>query len=296
MIFATVDIGSNAGRLLISHVFEKNNQMFASKIALLRVPLRLGMDVFETGYISDEKIDMLLKTFKAYEIIRDIYKPVDFTACATAALREATNRDYVLKRIEDETGVKLRIIDGLEEAEIVSHANNIYINKKYDNTMYVDVGGGSTEISYFKKDKFIASNSFQIGTIKYLFDHVTSADWDEMKNWLERIRDPKEKVNCICSGGNISKLTSLFGNKDNTITRCQIKNSVGELEKHSYEERIEHFTLRPDRADVIIPAARIFNYIMKWANLEYLIAPQIGLVDGLAIELYKKWKLNEGKV
>ncbi len=292
MIFSAVDIGSNAGRLLISHVFEKNNQMYASKIALVRVPLRLGMDVFEKGYITDEKVEMLIKTFKAYEIIKDIYKPVDFTACATAALREASNREAVLKIIKDETGVVLRIIDGLEEAEIVSHANNIYINKKYDNTLYIDVGGGSTEMSFFKKDKFIASNSFQIGTIKYLFDHVGSTDWDEMQHWMENVCCANEKVNCICSGGNISKLTSLFGNKDNTITRLQLKNAVGELEKHSYDERIERFTLRPDRADVIIPAARIFNNIMKWGNLEYLIAPQIGLVDGLAIELYKKYKAN----
>ncbi|MDD3740217.1 MAG: Ppx/GppA family phosphatase [Bacteroidales bacterium] len=295
MLFATVDIGSNAGRLLISHVFEKNNQMYASKIALVRVPLRLGMEVFENGFISDEKIEMLIKTFKAYELIREIYNPVDFTACATAAFREAKNRDIVLKRIKEETGVELKVIDGIEEAEIVSHANNIYINRKYDYTMYVDVGGGSTEISYFKKDKFIASDSFQIGTIKYLFDHVYAADWDKLKNWLQTIRNPKDKVNCICSGGNISKLTSLFGEKDNTITRSQIKFSVGELEKHSYEERIEHFTLRPDRADVIIPAAKIFNNIMKWGNIDYLIAPQIGLVDGLAIELYKKWKSNEAK-
>jgi exopolyphosphatase/guanosine-5'-triphosphate,3'-diphosphate pyrophosphatase len=294
MIFSAVDIGSNAGRLLISHVFEKNNQMFASKIALVRVPLRLGMDVFEKGYISDEKIEMLVKTFKAYELIRDIYKPVDFTACATAALREASNRSEVIKVIESETGIRLRIIDGLEEAEIVSHANNIYINKKFDDTLYIDVGGGSTEVSYFKKDKFVASESFQIGTIKYLFDHVESREWDKMQKWLVTIPVRNSKINCICSGGNISKLTSLFGNKDNTISRLQVKTAVGELEKHSYEERIEHFTLRPDRADVIIPAARIFNNIMKWGNLETLIAPQIGLVDGLAIELYKKFKREGG--
>ncbi len=293
MIFAAVDIGSNAGRLLISHVFEKNNQMYASKIALVRVPLRLGMDVFERGYISDEKIEMLIKTFKAYELIRDIYKPVDYTACATAALREADNKEIVLKTIFDETGVNLRIINGIEEAEIVAQANNIYINKKYEDTMYIDVGGGSTEVSYFKKEKFIASNSFQIGTIKYLFDHVESTEWDKMQKWFETVPVRNSKINCICSGGNISKLTSLFGNKDNTISRLQVKNAVGELEKHSYEERIEHYTLRPDRADVIIPAARIFNNIMKWGNLETLIAPQIGLVDGLAIELYKKFKRNE---
>lgn len=198
MIFSAVDIGSNAGRLLISHVFEKNNQVFASKIALVRVPLRLGMDVFEKGFISDEKIEMLIKTFKAYELIRDIYEPVDFTACATAALREAANREEVLKLIETETGVKLRIIDGIEEAEIVSHANNIYINKRFDDTLYVDVGGGSTEVSYFKKDKFIASESFQIGTIKYLFDQVESKEWDRMQKWLATVPIRNSQINCIC--------------------------------------------------------------------------------------------------
>lgn len=290
MIFASVDIGSNAGRLLIAHVFEKKNQIFASKIALVRVPLRLGLDVFEKGYISDEKIEMLIKTFKAYELIKEIYKPLDFIACATAAIREATNKKQVLDIIKKETGINLKVLDGLEEAELVSQANNIYINKKYDDTLYIDVGGGSTEMSYFRKDKFIASESFHIGTIKYMFDQVENSEWLRMKEWLENVRDTNEKVNCICSGGNISKLTDLFGNRDNTITRQQIKFAVGELEKHSYEERIERFTLRPDRADVIIPAAKIFNNIMKWSNIEYLIAPQIGLVDGLAIELYKKYK------
>jgi exopolyphosphatase/guanosine-5'-triphosphate,3'-diphosphate pyrophosphatase len=294
MIFAAVDIGSNAGRLLIAHVFEKRNQIYASKIALVRVPLRLGMDVFEKGYISDEKIDMLIKTFKAYELIKDIYKPIDFTACATAAIRESKNKEQVLEIIKKETGIKLKVLDGLEEAEIVSQANNIYVNKIHDDTLYIDVGGGSTEMSYFKKEKFISSQSFQIGTIKYLFDQVENSEWLRLKEWLETVRDTKQKVNCICSGGNISKLTDLFGNKDNTITRTQIKFAVGELEKHSYEERIERFTLRPDRADVIIPAAKIFNNIMKWGNIEYLIAPQLGLVDGLAIELYKKYKKENG--
>jgi exopolyphosphatase/guanosine-5'-triphosphate,3'-diphosphate pyrophosphatase len=288
LIFATVDIGSNAGRLLISHVFEKNNLVYASKIALVRVPLRLGMDVFEKGFISDEKQEMLIKTFKAYELIKDIYQPVAFDACATAAFREASNGTDIIKSIKDNTGTSLRIIDGIEEAEIVSQANNIYVNKKFDDTLYIDVGGGSTECSFFKKEKFIASQSFKIGTIKYLFDQVASSEWDKLQQWLQDVRNTDEQVNCICSGGNISKLTTLFGNLDNTITRQQIKTAVGELEKRSYEERIENYTLRPDRADVIVPAARIFNNIMKWGKIDTIVAPKIGLVDGLAIDLYKK--------
>lgn len=288
MIFATVDIGSNAGRLLISNVYEKNNLIFASKISLVRVPLRLGMDVFEKGYITGEKIDMLIKTLKAYNLICEVYKPLDFAACATSAIREAENKRIVLDTVKRETNIDLRVLDGLEEAEIISKANNIYVNKKYDNTIYVDVGGGSTECSYFEREKFVTSDSFQIGTIRYLFDHVVLKEWDRLRNWLEKILEKNENVNCICSGGNINKIVKLFGNTDYTITRDQIKNAVEDLEKRSYEERMEYYSLRPDRADVIIPAAKIFYNIMKWGTIEYFVVPQIGLVDGLAIELYKK--------
>jgi exopolyphosphatase / guanosine-5'-triphosphate,3'-diphosphate pyrophosphatase len=289
MIFATVDIGSNAGRLLIAHVFEKNNLFLTSKIALVRVPLRLGAEVFKYAKISDEKIDMLINTFKAFKLITDIYKPQDFIACATAAFRDATNKDYVLKVIRDETNVDLLIIDPKEEATIISSASNIYIKKKFEDTLYIDVGGGSTDCAYYQKEKFIESKSFNIGTIRYLFDNVEYCEWEELKNWLNEIRKSNGQINCICSGGNISNITKIFGNSNNTIDRTQLKNAVGELEKYSYEERIEKFSLKPDRADVIIPAAKIYNNIMGWGKIDYLVAPRIGLVDGLAVGLYKKY-------
>lgn len=288
MIFATVDIGSNAGRLLVSNVYEKKGLLYASKMSLVRVPLRLGMDVFEKSYISDEKINMLIKTLKAYNLICEIFNPIDFTACATAAIREAHNREEVLSIVRSETGIDLRVIDGLEEAELISQANNSNVNKKFDNTLYVDVGGGSTECSYFEKDKFIASESFQIGTIRYMYDHVASSEWEAMEIWLKLVLKNEGKINCICSGGNINRITRLFGRYDNTITREQMKNAVMELENCSYEERMEQYSLRSDRADVIVPAAKIFNKIMEWGNIEYFVVPQMGLVDGLAIELYKK--------
>ncbi len=289
MIFATVDIGSNAGRLLIAHVFEKNNQFLTSKISLVRVPLRLGAEVFKNAYISDEKVDMLINSLKAFKLIMDIYKPQDFTACATAAFRDAKNSDSVLQIIKEETNIELRIIDPYQEAALISSASNIYIKKKFDNTLYIDVGGGSTDCAFYEKDKFIESKSFNIGTIRYLFDNVEYQEWDALQNWLSEIRQSNGQINCICSGGNISNIAKLFGNANNTIDRVQLKNAVGELEKYSYEERIEKFNLKPDRADVIIPAAKIYNNIMGWGKIDYLVAPRIGLVDGLAVELYKKY-------
>ncbi len=289
MIFATVDIGSNAGRLLITHVYEKFGSALTSKIALVRVPLRLGMDVFEKGYISDEKVEDLIRALKAYKLIMEIYKPVSFDACTTSAMREASNRKEVLDRVKKETGINLRVVDGTEEAKIISKVNNIYINRIYDDTLYVDVGGGSTECSLFTHEKFMTSRSFNIGTIRLLYDKVHSGEWNDMEHWLTNLPTHDEKVNCICTGGNISALTKLFGNGDYTISRDQIQLALGELEKYSFEERIEKFSLRPDRADVIIPAAKIFNNILRWGNIETVIAPQLGLADGLAIDLYKKY-------
>lgn len=288
MIFATVDIGSNAGRLLISNVYQRNDSILAGKISLVRVPLRLGMDVFEKGYISEQKQDSLIKTFKAYNLIREIYQPVDYIACATAAMREATNKEEVLKRIENETGNILQIIDGIQEANIISKANNININKRYSTTLYIDVGGGSTECSVFFEDKFVASNSFSIGTIRLLFDKVDKNEWDRMKLWLKEFITQGNEVNCICAGGNISKLVKLFGNYDNTIDRSQLKNAIKQLEQYTLKERMHNFNLRLDRADVIAPAAYIYRKIMKWSKVNSLIAPRIGLADGLAIELFKK--------
>ena len=288
MIFATVDIGSNAGRLLISNVYQRNDSILAGKISLVRVPLRLGMDVFEKGYISEQKQDSLIKTFKAYNLIREIYQPVDYIACATAAMREATNKEEVLKRIENETGNTLQIIDGIQEANIISKANNININKRYSTTLYIDVGGGSTECSVFFEDKFVASNSYSIGTIRLLFDKVDKNEWDRMKLWLKEFITQGNEVNCICAGGNISKLVKLFGNYDNTIDRSQLKNAIKQLEQYTLKERMHNFNLRLDRADVIAPAAYIYRKIMKWSKVNSLIAPRIGLADGLAIELFKK--------
>nr|NLA23880.1 exopolyphosphatase [Bacteroidales bacterium] len=156
-------------------------------------------------------------------------------------------------------------------------------------TLYIDVGGGSTELSLFSNEKFISSKSFNIGTIRFLFDKVLSSEWLKLEEWLKSLPIKDENINCICTGGNISAITKLFGNKDYTVNNKQIENAIEELEKYSFHERMQVFSLRPDRADVIIPAAKIFNNILKWGNIDTVIAPQLGLADGLAIELYKNY-------
>lgn len=288
MLFASIDIGSNAGRLLITNVYERYGRPFTDKASIVRVPLRLGLDVFERGYISEERIEYLLKTLRAFKLLIDVYQPNNFAACSTAAMREAENKDDILELIKKETGIEIGIISGSEEAKIISKANNANFQYVYDDTLYIDVGGGSTEISYFKNERFVKSKSFNIGTIRVLLEKVSINDWNELEHWIKRIRAENGEVNCICSGGNINKLTKLYGDVDNyCISKKQLSHAYDDLSKYSIEERIEKLGMRRDRADVIVPAAKIFRKITKWGKLSNLHAPRVGLADGLAIELYK---------
>lgn len=291
MVFAAIDIGSNAGRLLVSSVFEKNNRFITEKITMVRVPLRLGFDVFNNGYITKKKQDILLRTFEAYSQLMNVYQPKDFIAYATESLRKASNGLEIVELIKKETGVTLNIIDGIKEAEVISNAGNSNLIKKYPNSMYVDVGGGSTEISWFEGNERVMVKSFKIGTIRLLLDKVSREDWDEMKKWVQNIRkNDNDKINCICSGGNINKLTKLYGNRNkNTLTYSQLTEGHSFLEGYPIEYRIEKLGLRADRADVIVPAAIIFKKLMKWGNIQEIHAPKIGFADGLIIELYKKY-------
>ncbi|MFP4664407.1 MAG: hypothetical protein ACLFM1_08260 [Bacteroidales bacterium] len=291
MIFAAIDIGSNAGRLLIATVYERYGKPFVEKATLTRVPLRLGLDVFEKGYIPEDKLEKLLDTLKAYQLLMKVYEPVKFRACATAAMREASNKDEVLERINSETGLELEIIDGIEEAKIISKATNANFQLIYEDTLFIDVGGGSTEISYFTDGVFVKSKSFPIGTIRLLLDKVHSDDWEDMKQWVKSMRKSNGEVNCICSGGNINKLTKLYGDVDtHTISKDQLYQAYDKLKSLSLDERINKMGMRPDRADVIVPAARIFKKLVKWGKIPNLIAPRIGLADGLAIQMFKERK------
>jgi len=296
MLLSSIDIGSNAVRLLLANVFEKNGYPVADKASLIRVPLRLGMDVFNTGSISEERIGSLIKTMKAFSYLLEVYQPIALTICATAAMREAANKEEIVNLIKTETNLDVKIIDGLTEARIISQYNSNTLLPDGERTMFVDVGGGSTEISVIENHRFVASESFSIGTIRLLYDKVTNEEWERLKLWLIEFRGNKPNLICMGSGGNINKITKLYGSyKNDFILFKDLQKAHKQMDKFTVDERINLLGLRPDRADVIVPAAKIFIFIMEWARLEKVFAPKIGLADGLVLKTYEDLK-KEGLI
>ncbi|MFZ4398941.1 MAG: Ppx/GppA family phosphatase [Bacteroidales bacterium] len=291
MLFASIDIGSNAIRLLFANVYVSDMKLTtAAKATLVRIPLRLGEDVFKTGKVSEERIQKLLKTLEAFKLLIDVYNPLSFEACATAAMREASNKNEIIERIKNEAKLDVRIIDGMEEASIIRSSNDIDFNNDYKTTMYIDVGGGSTEISILRNHKFVTCNSFNIGTVRILNKKVEEASWEDMKAWLASFKNDFGRINCIGTGGNINRLTKLYGDQiENTLSFAQLKFAYKQLKAIPLQERIEKMGMRPDRADVIVPAAKIFQTIMKAAGIESIIAPKVGLADGLIYRLYEQY-------
>lgn len=289
MLFSAIDIGSNASRQLFANAYSKNGRIVVEKATLVRIPTRLGEDVFNIGYISAVKTENLVKTVKAFKLLIDVYGPVDYTACATAAMREAGNSRDIISRIHDETGVKIRVISGLEEAGIIRKTNKIEINGNYHCTMYIDVGGGSTEISVLSDHRVIAANSFSIGTLRLLNNKVKNEEWKRLETYLEKYTRYNGRINIIGSGGNINKIKKLWGraNSDD-LHYNELRYALNYLEKHSYTERVEKLGLRPDRADVIVPAAQVFIRILKILRCEKVIVPKIGLADGLIYQLFEE--------
>jgi exopolyphosphatase/guanosine-5'-triphosphate,3'-diphosphate pyrophosphatase len=291
MIFAAIDIGSNAVRLLFANAFDKNERIHIEKATLIRIPIRLGKDVYKNNTISKKRGDNLIKTLKAFKLLIDVYKPVDFIACATAAMREATNGPELLKQIFNETGIRVRTVDGLEEAEIVRSITGFDPPPGKTHTMYVDLGGGSTEISILNNNEVVGARSFKIGTIRILNKKVRDEQWDEMKTWLNQFKDDFGKINIIGSGGNINKIAKLYGDTStNTLSYGRLKHAYEHLKSYSLHERIEELGLRPDRADVIIPAAKVFLFIAETIQSNSILAPKIGLADGLVYQLYVAYK------
>jgi exopolyphosphatase/guanosine-5'-triphosphate,3'-diphosphate pyrophosphatase len=293
MIFAAIDIGSNAGRLLFSSVVDVNGIPKAEKASLIRIPLRLGFDVFANGYISEEKIIDLINTLKAFKLLIDVYKPVAYRACATSAMRDALNRYDIINRIKSEVGIDLEVIDGIKEAKFITANNEAFTNEKIPYMMFIDVGGGSTEISLLHNNNLIDSESFNIGTIRLLNNGVTEAEWNRMSYWLEQYKPIYSKLHLVGSGGNINKIKKLYGSlTDEFVSFERIKHAYKDLRKISVEERIISLNLRPDRADVIVPAAEIFLYIQKVIKIDKIFIPRIGLADGIIYSLYHK---HQGK-
>jgi exopolyphosphatase/guanosine-5'-triphosphate,3'-diphosphate pyrophosphatase len=289
---AAIDIGSNAARLLITEVIESdpNNPKF-NKLNLIRVPLRLGFDVFENGLISDEKTTMLIQTLKAFRHLINAYQVDAIKACATSAMRDAKNSDKIIAIIKKETGLDVEVITGEMEANLV-YENHIAENMDKDHSyMYIDVGGGSTEVSIFGNGKLTAKKSFNIGTIRLLKNGVSENVWDEMKEYIKQSTKSHKDIVSIGSGGNINKVFSLSKKKDGKPLHIELlRDYYKELSSFSVADRINNYGLRADRADVIVPALLIYINAMRWANSEQIYVPKIGLADGLIHHLWEELK------
>lgn len=283
MILAAIDIGSNAARLLVSEVsVYKDGTVDYTKLTLLRIPLRLGFDVFETGEISEDKKKQLIETMKVYKLLMEIYKVESYRACATSAMRDASNGDVIRQEIKKVTGIDVNIIAGQEEANIIyeTHiAEHLLSGKSY---LYVDVGGGSTEVTLFADNHIIFKESFNIGTIRLLNNQVSSEQWEHMKWCIKNHVKGYQPVVAIGTGGNINKVFSISKRKEGKPLPLELlKDYHRELNASSVEERKHLYQLRSDRADVIVPALEIYIAIMRWAGAEEIHVPKIGLADGL---------------
>lgn len=292
MRLAAIDIGSNAARLLIQDVIEgPQGKPEFIKLSLVRVPLRLGFDVFEKGEITEEKIDMFVKTIQSYKLLLEVYQVKHLITAATSAMRDAANSEEILNRIKKETGIDIKIITGEEEASYIyeNHfAEGLNINESY---LYIDVGGGSTELTFFSDGKMITKESFNIGTIRLLKNQVTEDHWDEMKKFIKEKTSGYHHITAIGSGGNINKIFSLSKRKEGRpLTLELLRNYYKEFSSLSLSQRISLYQLREDRADVIIPALLIYINVMRWADAEEIFVPKIGLADGLIHILYEQVK------
>ena len=289
MRLAAIDIGSNAARLLISDVIihDSGKPQF-QKINLVRVPLRLGFDVFEEKLISHEKEAMILNTLKAYKYLLDAYGVQHLKAAATSAMRDAENSDAIIDRVKRETGIEIEIISGDTEATLL-YENHVAENLARDHSyLYIDVGGGSTELTFFADGALVFKRSFNIGTIRLLKQQVDTGLWDDMKDFLKRsIKGHDNDIIAIGSGGNINKVFSLSKRKEGKPLHVELlKDYYKEFSNFTVPERIRLYNLREDRADVIVPALQIYINVMRWANTEEIYVPKIGLADGLIQHLY----------
>lgn len=290
MRLAAIDIGSNAARLLISEVKINTEGMpVFNKLNLVRVPLRLGFDVFERNEISREKTAMVMQTMKAYRHLINAYGIMYVKACATSAMRSAGNAPDIIRKVRMETGITIEVISGETEASYI-YENHIAENmSKEESYLYIDVGGGSTEFTFFSKEKLVFKESFNIGTIRILKNMVTEAQWDAMKSFLKAQTKDHRPVTAIGSGGNINKVFSLSKKKEGKPLPFELlKDYYKELSSFTLEERMRVYKLREDRADVIVPALLIYINAMRWADCMEIYVPRIGLADGLIQHLYRE--------
>ncbi|MBL7941238.1 MAG: exopolyphosphatase [Flavobacteriales bacterium] len=295
MKFAAIDIGSNAIRLLIEEVHQGENGFVIEKVSLTRVPVRLGDDVFVKGKIPKGKIEQLIKTMKAFWYLMDVHGVEYFMACATSALRDASNRDEVVSKVKKEANIPVLVLSGKEEADLIFGNFSTQKLSKTGNYLYIDVGGGSTEITLISKGKRIKSKSFNIGTVRALYGKVKDSEWKRAELFVKNTKPAHTSVLAMGTGGNINAIHKMAGKKPNEVlTLADIAKQCKLISGYSYEERISQLRLKPDRADVIVPAAEIYLRLMKVARINRMLVPKIGLSDGMILDLFTQWE--SGKI
>ena len=297
MKLGAIDIGSNAVRLLLMNVYEGSNGPMYIKDSIYRIPLRLGEEAFLEGKLSDEKVNALIKTIKAFKHILEIHNTETFMACATSAMREASNSRKIIEKVKDKTGIEIEIISGQKEADIIFtnplESNNF--NEDH-NFLYIDVGGGSTELIIISDGQLIDKISFDIGTLRLKHNMVSPGVWREMRTWLYQFRNQYSPITGVGSGGNINYILKHYSkNKNNTLSLDIIETCYRMLKVIPNEDKELKLGMKPDRADVIVPALEIFRKIMNWLDIEEIYVPKLGLPEGIIKQLYERSKKKEKK-
>jgi exopolyphosphatase/guanosine-5'-triphosphate,3'-diphosphate pyrophosphatase len=286
--YAAIDIGSNAMRVLISNVVETKEEVHFQKNALVRAPIRLGEDSFTLGEISKKNLKRMISAMKAFKLLMKVHGVSHYQAYATSALREANNSREVVEQVKKKAGIKIEIIDGRKEAEIISNSKISDFLNTQKTFLFVDVGGGSTEFTFINEGKWVSSKSFKIGTVRLINNLVDDRIWEAIRNWITKNAQPYHKITLMGSGGNINKLFKLSNIKEGKpLSVIKLNQIFLELESLSYEDRIVKFELNPDRADVIIPAARIYLKALEWSGGQRIYVPKFGLSDGMIKYMHK---------
>jgi exopolyphosphatase / guanosine-5'-triphosphate,3'-diphosphate pyrophosphatase len=282
---AAIDIGSNAARLQISSVLTNDDLVSFKKVEYVRFPLRLGHDVFNYGHLTQESIDKTAKLMDCYRLLMDLHEVEGYMACATSALRESENSREVVSQILQKTGIKIHIIDGIKEAELI---NNVVVQSLDKNQyLHIDVGGGSTELNVYFNKKKMASKSFKIGSVRLLEGKETKGSWVKIQEWIKENTNYSQPITAVGTGGNISKLFNLVSKTSETSTTIEeLERMRNYIASYSQEERVNKLRLNADRADVIVPASDIYISVMKWANANTILVPDLGLKDGILQLVY----------
>lgn len=288
--FAAIDIGSNSVRLLIANVLENIDGPQFKKSALIRVPVRLGANAFSDHNIPEVAVRHLVDTMQAFRYLMKANDVIHYRGCATSAMREASNGPQIIKRIKEAAGIQIDIITGNNEANLIFNSQRAVRERLGGNCVFIDVGGGSTEITVFKNGEVFAAKSFKVGTIRLLQNSVSKLEWKKMRDWLHEKTLRARNLTFIGSGGNINRISKLAQLKpDKPLSLKKLEGIVSEIKSYSYEDRMRLFDLNPDRADVIVPAGEVFINILSWMKAEEIYIPKVGLGDGIVREVYKEY-------